>query len=94
MLPFNPKKNIEDVDDYINWADELFEEYLSKFTREDGLIRDVNEDDWVDHEECAFLYTAKGLRLADKMKRLLTQVGENHFPEEDIEIETYLFKNY
>jgi hypothetical protein len=25
---------------------------------------------------------------------LLTEVGENHFPEDDIEIETYLFKNY
>ena len=92
MLPFNPNKNIEDADDYIGWANDIFEFFLSKFNKENGLIRDVTEDDFVDHEKFDFMYTTKGTRLADKMKRLLIKVGEEHFPNEDIEIESYLFQ--
>lgn len=92
MIPFNSNKNIEDVDDYIGWANDIFEGFLSTFTKENGLVRDVTEDDSIDHEKFNFIYTAKGTRLADKMKCLLIKVGEKHFPNEDIEIESYLFQ--
>lgn len=91
MIPFNPKKNIEDADDYIGWANDIFDTFLQTFNKENGLIRDPTEDDWVDHEICDFVYTNKGMRLAEKMNRLLIDVGENHFPNDDIEIESSFY---
>lgn len=94
MIPFNPKKNIEDSDDYIGWANDIFDSFLQSFTKEDGLLRDANEDDLVDHEICDFVYTHEGMRLAEKMKLLLIQVGEDHFPNEYIEIESSYYVEF
>lgn len=94
MRPFNLKRNIDDVDDYIGEANVIFESFLETFTKENGLIRDTNEDDYVDHEKCDFVYTTRGMRLAEKMKDKLIEVGELHYPGEDIEIESYLYQEY
>lgn len=90
MKPFNKYKQIETADDYQEYAIFMFEEFLETFTRENGLIRDVREDDNVS-ESTVFLYTTRGNKLADRMKTRLERVGEEHFPEDDIEISTYLY---
>lgn len=91
MKQFNAKKKIEDVDDFNEYASQLFENYLENFTLENGLIREVTEDDGGDTESLSFIYTNRGYRLADKMRSLLYKVGNAHFPNDDIEIETHLF---
>jgi hypothetical protein len=93
MIQFNPKKQINDVDDYIEYANCMWEIYLDTFTRENGLIRDVREDDYFD-EHIAFCYTNKGIRLAEKMRTKLIKIGEDHYPNEDICIENYLYQEY
>jgi hypothetical protein len=92
-MDFNSKKQIADVDDFNEYASQIFEEYLKTFTKENGLIKDVTEDDYVD-DECQFLYTQKGMRLVDRMKDRLVKVGNHHYPNEDIEIETYMYREY
>lgn len=86
MKPFNPKKKIEDADDYIMYATDTFDAFLMTFTHDNGLLRDVTEDDYVDENEDV-LYTDRAMRLAEKMKKLLVRIGEAHFPNSDVEIE-------
>lgn len=93
IRPLNAKWDIKDVDDYIAVATDLFENFLLTFTKENGLIRDITEDDIVDADECVYLYTDKGNRLAKKMRDMLVRIGDAHFCE-DIEIGTYLYREY
>ena len=96
LKPFNPKKGINDVDDYTDYANEMFEAYLETFTKEDGLIRDLQEGDILsdgEYEDTEFVYTRKGDRLAEKMQRKLYEIGEAHFPDKFIEIKTNLYRN-
>lgn len=93
MKAFKEKRKIEDVGDYIGEANDIFDSFLQTFTKENKLIRDVTEDDFWE-EGIDFIYTAKGTRLADKMRRLLIKVGEAHFPNEDIEIESNYYIEY
>lgn len=91
MKPFNKTRSIEDADDYMGWAVDIFEEFLHSFTKENLLIRDVTEDDISFDVEISFIYTDKGQRLAERMKRRLVAIGEKHFPDDDIEVESNLF---
>lgn len=92
MKPFNEDKNIANADDYVGYATDLFETFLSMFTKENGGLRDITEDDYADPEEFNFLYSDKAWRLGCEMKRRLIEVGEAHFPGDEIEIETHLFR--
>ena len=94
MKQFNIKKGIKDIDDYNDYASYIFEDYLEGFTKENGLIRDVREDDILeDYERITFVYTMKGMRLAEKMRDKLWDIGLAHFPEDefDISIQTHLY---
>lgn len=90
---FNPKKQINNCDDYIGYANEVLEIFLSGFNLENNLTRIVDEDD---PEEAEFMYTQRGCKLAEKMIRLLCEVGENHYPDEfeASEIYSYLYVEY
>jgi hypothetical protein len=92
MLPFNPKKQINDVGDFNDYCVEIWEAFLNTFTKENGLIRDVNEND--NMEDAEFMYTGKGARLASKMRERLFYIGEVHFPKDYdwIEIESNQFR--
>lgn len=87
MKPFNSNKEINDIDDFNEYASELWESFLTSFTKENKLIRDVDEDDMVD-EGIDFIYTTRGTRLADRMRDRLATIGEAHFPNDWIEIES------
>jgi len=88
------EREILDVDDYNDYASEMWTSFLESFTIEKGLIREVTENDAVD-DSIAFLYTNKGAKLAEKMRDLLYKVGYNEFGEDsDIEICSSLFIEY
>lgn len=93
-MPIKPSRHIDNADDYMDYATQLLETFLESFTIEDGLIRDVTEDDAVPADECYFMYTEKGCRLAEKMRDKLIEVGEAHFPNDDIEITTSMLQEY
>jgi len=92
MKEFNTKKKIEDVGDFEEYCIEILESYLDTFTKDAGLIRDVEEDDLTYEDEISFIYTLEGERLAKKMIGLLHKIGEAHYPSEDIEISTSKFQ--
>ena len=79
-------KQINDVDDFNGYASDLWETFLRSFTKENKLIREVDEDDTVE-EHWQFVYTDRGMVLADRMRKRLYKVGEKHFPNDEIEID-------
>jgi hypothetical protein len=89
---FNHKKGIKCADGFNDYATEIFEKFLEGFTKENKLIRDVEEDDMAD-EEIVFMYTNKGMKLADRMKGKLLKVGSKYFPDDDIDIITNMFQD-
>lgn len=91
MKAFNPNENINDVGEFEDVANEMWEAYLQTFTEERGLIRPATEDDWVD-EDNKYVYTRKGDRLATKMRDKLIEIGQAHFPDEEIELSTYMYQ--
>jgi hypothetical protein len=93
MKEFKKSRNINTVEDYIDEANQIFENFLETFNVENGLVFKPNEDDIHYSEDFMFIYTKKGMRLADKMIDLLTAVGEAYFPDsdEEIQIESSLY---
>lgn len=87
MKEFKPSRNIIDADDYIDYANDIWESYLETFTKDNGLIRDITEDDCIS-EDWSFLYTNRGQYLAEKMRDKLIEVGQAHFPDDDIDLFT------
>ena len=86
MKPLNYKRNISDSDDFNDYASEMYQEYLQTFTIENGLIRKMTENDYGD-PDWEYIYTTKGMRLAERMKDRLIEVGKAHFPSDYIEID-------
>lgn len=94
MIPFHTKNRIEikDENDFNDVAQEILTEFLETFTKEDGLIRDVEEGDGAD-EGITFMYTSKGDRLATEMIRRLYKVGSAHFPDSlYIDVSSYMYQ--
>jgi hypothetical protein len=89
-MNFKASRQINDVCDFNEAATMIFEEFLETFTKENGLLRDVNEED-TEGEYFSFMYTDRGGTLARRMLDRLCRVGGKYFDELDIEISTYLF---
>lgn len=87
-------RKIENVDDFNDYASEMWTAFLETFTVENGLIRPITEnDDFVD-PEWEFIYTNRGMKLAEDMKGRLVDVGNKHFQDEDIQIESTYYQEY
>jgi len=82
---------IENAEDFGWVASEIFERFLQGFSQENGLLRPIAEDDVAD-ESWDFVYTDRGARLAERMRKRLSKIGEAHFPDEDIYIESSLYQ--
>ena len=84
---------IEDVGDFNEVASDMFTKFLSEgFTEERGLIRPVTEDDDLEDEYIPFIYTYKGIKLADRMIDRLYKVGQKYFEPFDIDIKSHLYR--
>lgn len=88
-------RGIQTVDEFNDYATEMFEEFLLTFTIENGLLEEMDEFDKEYFEGPDFFYSRKGQRLADKYFDLLFDVGVNNFPYEVefIEISTKMFQD-
>ena len=95
MTPFNSRNKmpIESLQDFEEVASEIFGDFLEGMSQEKGHLRSVKEGDIVD-ESWVFVYTDKGTKLAERMKKRLLKVGQSHFPDEDITIEHSLYQDY
>lgn len=91
-MNLNPNKNIDDAEDYECYANEIFERFLNGFNVGNGLLKHINEGDLAE-PEWTFLYTTRGSRLADRMRSRLTRLGNKLFPDDDVEIESYLYND-
>lgn len=95
MTPFNTRNKmpIESFQDFEEVASEIYGSFLEGMSQEKGHLRPVEEGDVAD-ESWTFIYTDKGMMLAERMKKRLLKVGEAHFPDEDITIEHSLYQEY
>lgn len=88
MKPFSERNKIDitDVEDFNLVASDIFEGFLKTFTQENGLLRPVTEDDDHDSSEdgIQWVYTKRGIELAERMKSRLHAIGEAHYPHDDM----------
>jgi hypothetical protein len=83
------KRGIKDSEDFEDCAIEILERFLSGFSKENGLIRDLTEDDPFDeYDGVSFMYTYKGERLAERMESRLYRLGQHYFPNDDLDLRT------
>ena len=96
MRDFNKNKGIEDADGYSDYAGEIFTNFLQGFTKENKLIIEATQEHYDDglDEDCMFIYSTRGQKLAEKMLSKLHEIGELHFPNDDIEIYSSLYQEY
>ena len=89
----NSDKDIQDVDDFNEYATGMLESFLETFTHDKKLLRDIEEDDNVE-ESWVYVYTDKGSRLVERMISRLTRVGEKYFPNDEIDLHTPYYQEY
>lgn len=92
MKPFKADRQIKDASDFEEYASEAFSEFLEDFSHR-GLTRDVTEDDCVG-EECSFIYTTRGMKLAERFQDRMAKLGGLHFPDETFDISSMLYQEY
>ena len=93
MKAFNSNKGINEDEDFNDYAEDVFEGFLSTFTVDNGLIRIATENDEVG-DEIEFLYTTKGARLAERMQDRLINLGCRYFPDGNIRVESHLYQEF
>lgn len=81
-------RNCKDISELNDILSDFFHDYLDSFSKEDGMIRDVSEDD-ADCEGFEFIYTDKGADLAYKMHSRLNSIAEYYFPNDTLHIDIY-----
>lgn len=87
------KRKIENEKSFNDEASDVFHRFLESLTEKDGFKRPVREDDLAD-EGWEFIYTEKGMRIIERMKYRLRKVGMAHFPNIDIQLDSYLYQEY
>lgn len=87
----NEIKKIKTVDDFNGLACEIFEGFILSFSKENGLIRDIEESDIVE-DTWEFVYTERGMKLVKRMRSRLVKVGQKYFPDEYIEVESFFYQ--
>jgi hypothetical protein len=94
MKEFNKKQNITCASSFEDVANEILDNFVESFTFENGLLIDIEEDSFVDSEECEFQFSVRAMNLIDRMKEKLLKVGEVHFPDDDLEIYSSRVREY
>lgn len=79
-----PKRiEIKTVENYQDVVNDMLTDFLEGFTKEQGLIRDPNQDDLdnFDGVDVSFIYTQKGMKLYETACRRYSELGEKIFNE-------------
>lgn len=86
------ERGIKDVSGFEDCAIEIFERFLSGFSKENGLIRDLTDGDPFDeYDGVELVYTQMGARLAERMYSRLHHLGKHYFPNEDLNLRTSMY---
>lgn len=89
-IPINDPEDLELV------CCDIFDEFLSDFQQKDGLTQPVTnemrESFYAEIEHWTFMYTDKGMRLAERMRDKLLEVCEAHYPEYNFSISSGSFQ--
>lgn len=88
-----PKIECNDVDDFNCIATDIFHEFLLSLQEDFRFVRPVTECDELD-DRFDFIYTRRGLYLAEKMRERLSDVGTKYFDADEIEIESFLLQDF
>lgn len=80
------KQKFNDAYDFESYCDDVLTDFIDTFTFDNGLIRNVDEDDDVDDNVLSFVFTQKGTKLIDRFKNRLQKIGDKLFPNEEIEV--------
>jgi hypothetical protein len=91
----HPRMEIKDGQSYSDVASDMFDEFLETFTKENGLIRSINDNDReeFDCENISFIYTLKGHKLAERYLDRLGALGCKYFDPMDINIFSHRFQD-
>lgn len=89
-IPINEAEDLECI------CCDIFDDFLSNFQQIEGLTEAVSEEM---KESCGgeiehwtFMYTDKGMRLAERMRDKLIEVCEAHFPAYNFTISSGYFQ--
>ncbi len=90
-----PSRHIQDASDFEDEALEILESFITELIEEGGWTRPLEEDDGFDPDEVGddfVVYTDKAQRLIDKLISRLYKIGNKHFPNEEIHLETSMYQ--
>lgn len=95
MKPFNTKNKllIETDDDFNMVVEDMFTEFLKDLSKKDWATRPIEDDDSCDNG-IEYVYTTRAMRLIDRYKSRMCKVGNAHFPDGDIECESYMYVEF
>lgn len=78
------RMEIKSSADYQGVVDDMLTEFIERFTKEEGLIRDPNQDDFdtFGHDEISWMYTQKGMKLYERACKRYSDLALKVFDEE------------
>lgn len=91
---FNDEE-IQDVFEMNDGLSEMFGSFLIQLEGNTEMTREPTEEDGDFKEEnIAFMWTDKACRLIHEEKKRLIEIGKKYFPNDDIEVESTMFKEF
>lgn len=85
--------SVEDDQEYCEAAAEIVDEYCSELQREEGMTREIGEDEWIPGYEGDgddILYTDKASKLIEQEVGRWREIGMKYWPDGDIDIWQHL----
>lgn len=91
--PFNPLKEIDDGETYVEHCEVLLDSWLERISTDRRYTRPVTEQDEIEDENADFLYTDKGSAMVERAISRLTRLGEKHFGPLEYSITSPYYKD-
>lgn len=84
-----------DIQEFEEMANEVFHEFLESMQGDNRFLKPDTEGYYniSTDKDVAFVYTLRGQRLAERMLKRLYKLGNRIFPDEYLNIESYLFQD-
>ena len=91
ITEFNSEE-IEGDDEMSELLSQAFEEFCEDAESGEGMTRPIEEEDDGDVEWASFMWTDKAIKIIEAERNRLHQIGIKYFPDGDICIESYMFR--
>lgn len=89
------EEDCEDVSEYEDRAVEALENYCEQLQKKPDMIISLEEADKQElhyEDTWSFLWSDKATKLIEQEVKRLYQIGAKYYPNEDITIESYMYK--